>query len=59
MLLSLLNAGSEAHTALSLGLPMTLIAEDGNVSPTLKRQQSDVLLAAGKTMDVIVSHANC
>ena len=42
-------------TALSLGLPMTLIAEDGNVSPTLKRQQSDVLLAAGKTMDVIVS----
>ena len=60
VLLRLLNAGSESHAALSLGLPMTLIAEDGNALPTLKRMQSDVLLAAGKTMDVIVappSHA--
>ena len=55
VLLRLLNAGSESHTALSLGLPMNLIAEDGNVLPTLKRVQSDVLLAAGKTMDVTVS----
>ncbi|MGC2193987.1 MAG: Ig-like domain-containing protein [Terriglobales bacterium] len=55
VLLRLLNAGSESHAALSLGLPMSLIAEDGNVLPTLKRRQSDVLLAAGKTMDVIVS----
>ena len=60
VLLRLLNAGSESHAALSLGLPMTLIAEDGNPLPTLKRMQSDVLLAAGKTMDVVVappSHA--
>ncbi len=55
VLLRLLNAGTQSHTALPLGLPMTLIAEDGNVLPTLKRRQADALLAAGKTMDVIVS----
>jgi Multicopper oxidase len=55
VLLRLLNAGTQSHTALPLGLPMTLIAEDGNVLPTLKRRQADALLAAGKTMDVMVS----
>jgi FtsP/CotA-like multicopper oxidase with cupredoxin domain len=30
VLLRLLNAGTQSHTALPLGLPMTLIAKDGN-----------------------------
>lgn len=55
VLLRLLNAGSQAHAAFPLGMSMTLLAEDGNVSPSLKRVQSDVLLGAGKTMDTKVS----
>ncbi|HET8725560.1 MAG TPA: Ig-like domain-containing protein [Anaeromyxobacteraceae bacterium] len=57
LLVRLLNAGSRTHVPSIVGLPMTLAAEDGNVVPgypKAPRVQSEVLLTAGKTYDVVV-----
>ena len=50
----MLNAGSHTHIPSVVGLPMSLIAEDGNVAPGNPKIQNEVLLTAGKTYDVIV-----
>lgn len=54
-LLRLLNAGLRSHAPAIVGLDMGLIAEDGNLSPGLVKEQSVALLAAGKTLDVSVA----
>ena len=38
-----------------VGLELGLIAEDGNLYPGLPREQSAALLAAGKTLDALVT----
>lgn len=53
VLLRLVNAGSQSHAPLALGLNLTMLAEDGNVLPD-RRQQADFLLGAGKATDAIV-----
>lgn len=55
VLLRILNAGSHTHIPTVVGLPMSLIAEDGNVAPGIPKIQDEVLLTAGKTYDVIVN----
>ena len=52
--LRLVNAGLRMHIPSVVGLPMTLIAEDGNPLPGVPRLQNEVFLAAGKSYDVIV-----
>ncbi len=54
VLLRMLNAGLESHTPSIVGLTMGLLAEDGFPYPGAVRQQTSVLLAAGKTMDVLL-----
>ena len=54
VLLRMLNAGSHTHIPSVVGLPMSLMAEDGNVAPGNPKIQNEVLLTAGKTYDVIV-----
>ena len=51
------NAGSRTHIPTVVGLPMALIAEDGNVPLGLPKIQTEVLLTAGKTYDVVVKPA--
>lgn len=53
-LLRLINAGLRSHSPSIIGLELGLIAEDGNLYPGLPKQQSAVLLAAGKTLDAVV-----
>ncbi len=48
------NAGSHTHVPSIVNLGISLIAEDGNVAPGLPKVQSEVLLPAGKTFDVLV-----
>jgi hypothetical protein len=55
--LNLVNAGSHIHVPSVVGLPLTLIAEDGNALPGLPRVQNEVFLSAGKTYDVLVTPA--
>ncbi|ADE12045.1 choice-of-anchor D domain-containing protein [Sideroxydans lithotrophicus] len=55
VLLRFLNAGSHTHIPTVVGLPMSLVAEDGNVAPGIPKIQDEVLLTAGKTYDVIVN----
>ena len=50
----LVNAGLRMHVPSIVGLPMTLIAEDGNPLPGVPRLQNEVFLAAGKTYDIVV-----
>jgi hypothetical protein len=57
VLLRLLNAGSRTHVPALVGLPMSLVAEDGNPLPGLARVQSEILLTAGKTVDVMITPA--
>ena len=57
VLVRLLNAGSRTHVPSIVGLPMSLIAEDGNPLPGNPRVQSHMLLTAGKTHDVMVHPA--
>jgi uncharacterized repeat protein (TIGR01451 family) len=57
VLVRLVNAGLRMHVPSIVGLPMTLIAEDGNALPGMPRQQNEVFLAAGKTYDVLVKPA--
>ena len=57
VLVRLLNAGLKTHVPSLVGLqtPLRLIAEDGYVLPGRPRAQAQVLMPAGKTMDVVFS----
>ncbi|CAN5817624.1 hypothetical protein BH11PSE8_BH11PSE8_39850 [soil metagenome] len=55
LLVRLLNAGSRTHIPTIVGLPMAIVAEDGNVAPGSPKLQNEVLLTAGKTHDVLVT----
>lgn len=55
ILVRLLNSGSRTHVPALVGLPMALIAEDGNPLPGTPKVQNEALLTAGKAMDVLVS----
>lgn len=55
VMLRLANAGSHSHVPTTIGLPMSVIAEDGNVKPGNPVIVSQMLLPAGKTNDVMVS----
>jgi FtsP/CotA-like multicopper oxidase with cupredoxin domain len=57
VLLRFANAGLRTHIPTVVGLNMSLIAEDGNVAPGNPKQQSELLLTAGKTLDVLVKPA--
>jgi len=60
VLVRLLNAGLRSHVPAIVGLQMGLVAEDGFVHPGTVRQQSEALLGAGKTRDVlVVTPASC
>lgn len=56
VLLRLVNAGLRMHVPSVVGSKLTLLAEDGNKLPGTgsARQQSEVLLTAGKTYDVTI-----
>ena len=68
VLVRLLNAGSRTHVPTLVGLPMSLVAEDGNPAPPVAppspapppaaqgpyKVQTEILLTAGKTYDVLV-----
>ncbi len=51
------NAGLKTHIPSVVGQQLTLIAEDGNVAPGNAKIQSEVLLPAGKTFDVLIHPA--
>jgi hypothetical protein len=57
VLVRLANAGLRTHTPSIVGLPMSIVAEDGNRAPGNPKLQNEVLLTAGKTHDVIVHAA--
>jgi hypothetical protein len=57
VLVRLLNAGSRTHVPAIVGLPMALVAEDGNLAPGNPKVQNEVLLTAGKTFDALVAPA--
>ncbi|MDB6085898.1 MAG: hypothetical protein JWN43_3779, partial [Gammaproteobacteria bacterium] len=54
VLINFVNAGSHMHVPSVVGLPLTLVAEDGNPLPGQPRVQNEVFLSAGKTYDVLV-----
>ena len=53
-LLRMANAGLRSHTPAIVGAEFDLIAEDGNLYP-IPQQQSAALLAAGKTLDAMIT----
>ena len=55
VLVRMANAGSRTHIPAIVGLPMSLVAEDGNPLPGKYKIQNEVLLTAGKTQDVLVA----
>jgi len=55
VLINFVNAGSHMHVPSVVGLPLTLVAEDGNPLPGRPRVQNEVFLSAGKTYDVLVN----
>ena len=55
LLVRLVNAGLRTHIPSIVGLPMSIVAEDGNVAPGNPKIQNEVLLTAGKTHDVLVT----
>ncbi len=55
ILLRFANAGLRTHIPSVVGLDMQLIAEDGNPLPGRPKIQSEVLLPAGKTYDVLLN----
>ncbi len=57
VLVNFVNAGSHMHVPSMVGLPFTLVAEDGNPLPGRPRVQNEVFLAAGKSYDVLVKPA--
>ena len=54
VLIRFVNAGLRTHIPTVVGLSMSLVAEDSNVAPGKPKVQSEVLLTAGKTFDVVV-----
>lgn len=58
VLVRLANAGLRTHIPSIVGLPVALVAEDGNLAPGKPRVQNEVLLTAGKTYDAVASPAN-
>jgi hypothetical protein len=54
VLLRFVNAGLRTHIPTAVNLPLSLIAEDGNLLPGIPKVQSEILLTAGKTIDAIV-----
>jgi FtsP/CotA-like multicopper oxidase with cupredoxin domain len=54
-LLRFANAGLHSHTPAIVGVELSLIAEDGNLYRGRPQQQSAALLAAGKTLDALVT----
>src|SRR3984957_16925647 len=54
VLINFVNAGSRMHVPSVVGLPLTLVAEDGNPLPGRARIQNEVFLSAGKTYGVLV-----
>ena len=57
VLLRFVNAGLRTHIPSTVGLSMSLVAEDGNVLPGVPKLQSEILLTAGKAVDAIVHPA--
>lgn len=57
VLLRMVNAGLRTHVPTLIGQPMALVAEDGNLAPGNPKLQSEVLLTAGKTHDVVIRPA--
>jgi Bacterial cadherin-like domain len=57
VLLSFVNAGLRMHVPSVVGANMTLLAEDGNKLPGNPKVQSELLLPAGKTYDVMIQPA--
>jgi FtsP/CotA-like multicopper oxidase with cupredoxin domain len=55
VLMRFVNAGLRTHIPSVVGLPMSLMAEDGNVAPGKPKVQSEILLTAGKTVDAVVN----
>ncbi len=55
ILVRLLNAGLRTHVPSIVGMPVTIVAEDGNVAPGNAKVQNEVLLTAGKTHDVLIT----
>lgn len=55
LLLRLANAGLRTHIPSVVGPTMDLVAEDGNPLPGKYKTQSEVLLTAGKTHDVLIN----
>jgi len=55
VLVRLVNAGLTQHTPTIVGLPMALVAEDGNVAPGNPKVQDETLLVPGKTRDALVT----
>ncbi len=69
VLLRFVNAGLRMHVPTVVGLPMSLIAEDGNVQPDVAvalskhltpkpKVQNEAFMAAGKVLDIMVSPPN-
>ncbi|KAA6465408.1 choice-of-anchor D domain-containing protein [Acidobacteria bacterium AB60] len=57
LLLRFANAGLRTHIPATLNLPMSLVAEDGNVLPGVPKVQTELLLTASKTIEVLVHPA--
>ena len=57
LMVRIVNAGLRTHVPSIVGLPMSLIADDGNRAPGAPKVQSEALMTAGKTRDVLVSPA--
>ncbi|KAF3996030.1 hypothetical protein [Glaciimonas immobilis] len=54
IMLRMVNAGLRTHTPAVVGLPFTLIGEDGNVAPGNTKVQNEVNMPAGKTIDALL-----
>jgi hypothetical protein len=55
LLLRLVNAGSRTHVPSFVGLPVAIVGEDGNHVPGNPKVQNEVLLTAGKALDLVAS----
>jgi hypothetical protein len=58
VLVRLANAGLRSYVPAFVGLPMTLLAEDGHILPGVPKVQNEVKLEAGKTREVVVKPVN-
>jgi VCBS repeat-containing protein len=55
VLLRLVNAGSRTHVPSFVGLPMAIVAEDGNLAPGRPKVLNEALLTASKSFDVVAT----